>query len=88
MRKPIYFVNAVDGMIEMTLEDGTKLPLTDDPKTIAVAIAAHGVSGYFGSSMDFADDYGFENGGDARALWKKGEEYFQLATFLVLTSAL
>ena len=72
MANPIHIVSAKDGKIEMRLEDNTVLPLTDDPKMIALAVGCHGVEGYFTSSMDFADQYGFARPNAARQLFEQG----------------
>jgi hypothetical protein len=71
MKNPIERVEAVDGKIEMILRDGTVLPLTDDPKMIALAIGCYGNQAYFGSSMDHADECDFESSWDAKILWGK-----------------
>ena len=72
MANPIHIVSAKDGKIEMRLEDDTVLPLTDDPKMIALAVGCHGVEGYFTSSMDFANEYGFARPNSARHLFEQG----------------
>ena len=72
MANPIHIVSAKEGKIEMRLEDNTVLPLTDDPKMLALAVGCHGVEGYFTSSMDFADEYGFARPNAARSLFEQG----------------
>jgi hypothetical protein len=42
MKNPIHIVSAKEGKIEMRLEDNTVLPLTDDPKMIALAVGCNG----------------------------------------------
>ena len=72
MSNKIEFVSEREGKIEMFLQDGTALPLTDDPKIIASAVDCHGAEGYFTSSMDFASEYGFASNELAKELWDKG----------------
>lgn len=72
MKNPIHIVSAKDGKIEMRLKNDTVLPLTNDPKMIALAVGCHGVEGYFTSSMDFADEYGFARPNAARSLFEQG----------------
>ena len=72
MKNRIHIVSAKDGKIEMRLKDDTVLPLTDDPKMIALAVGCHGVEGYFTSSMDFAHEHGFARPNAARNLFEQG----------------
>lgn len=72
MKNPIHIVSAKEGKIEMRLKNNTVLPLTDDPKMIALAVGCHGVEGYFSSSMDFAHENGFEQPNAARNLFEQG----------------
>lgn len=72
MANKIEFVSAREGKIEMRLRDGTILPLTDDPKMIALAVGCHGAEGYFTSSMDFASEHGFASNDQAKELWDQG----------------
>jgi hypothetical protein len=72
MSNPIHIVSAVEGKIEMRLQDNTILPLTDDPKMIALAVGCHGVEGWFTTSMDFADEHGFARPNAARELFAQG----------------
>ena len=72
MSNPIHIVSAVEGKIEMRLQDNTILPLTDDPKMIALAVGCHGVEGYFSSTMDFAHENGFARPNAARSLFEQG----------------
>ena len=73
MSNPIHIVSAVEGKIEMRLQDNTILPLTADPKMIALAVGCHGVDGYFTSSVDFCTEYGFAENGAARRLFEAGQ---------------
>ena len=72
MKNPIHIVSAKEGKIEMRLKNNTVLPLTDDPKMIALAVGCHGVEGYFSSSMDFAHENGFARPNAARNLFEQG----------------
>ena len=72
MKNPIHIVSAKKGKIEMRLADNTVLPLTDDPKMIALAVGCHGVEGYFSSTMDFAHENGFAQPNAARNLFEQG----------------
>ena len=72
MKNPIEFVSAKNGKIEMRLKDSTILPLTDDPKMIALAVGSHCLEGYLTSSMDFANEHGFPRPNSARHLFEQG----------------
>jgi len=75
---PIYYVSAHHGKLLIELKDGKVLPLAADAQDVALAMAAYGVSanGKFSSSMDFADEFGFENSQGAHVLWDEGRKLY------------
>tara|TARA_Y100000114_G_C11619218_1_gene258822 strand:+ start:292 stop:534 length:243 start_codon:yes stop_codon:yes gene_type:complete len=73
MSNKIKTVHATDGGLQFVLEDNTWLKPEQDPNYIRILIVANGILDNFiyGSSMDFASEYGFANNDDARKLFDK-----------------
>jgi len=68
----IDFIAACDRGLEFYSDDETETVERSDTIEGCVAILRkYGLSanGYFSSSMDFADEYGFDHRDDARHLW-------------------
>ena len=77
----IDYINAYKGGIKMYSGVGNVVGWGKTAKHIAYVIATHGLADtvYGGSSMDFADEEGFDNYGGA---WKLWEEAMGMATFM------
>lgn len=67
----IDYINADNGGIKMYGDDGSVVGWGKTAKHIAYVIATHGLADavYGGSSMDFADENGFDNYDGAKLLW-------------------
>ena len=69
----IDYINAHNGGIQMYGGLGTIVGWGKTAKHIAYVIATHGLADavFGGSSMDFADEYGFDNYDGAKTLWNE-----------------
>ena len=72
-KKKIDFVSADEGGIKMWAGLGSPVGWSDSADGIATMLKTAGLADtVFGSStMDFASEEGFENDGDAKALWNE-----------------
>ena len=77
-KKKIDFVSADEGGIKMWAGLGSPVGWSDSADGIATMLKTAGLADtVFGSStMDFASEEGFENDGDAKALWGKAIEIY------------
>ena len=75
----IDFISANNGKIEM-YNDGNFVATAETAKTIAYVLEMYGFDGSVAtsSSIDFADEYGFENYDDAKTLWSEGVKRFYM----------
>ena len=78
MKKKIDFISAENGGIKMYAGVGNVKGWAKTASGIAYTLAAVGLADrVMGSStMDFASEEGFENDGDAKALWGKAIEIY------------
>jgi hypothetical protein len=75
----IDFVSCDNGAIELFAGDEC-VAVAETAKSIAYYLAEYGIDdAYFSSSMDFADEYGFENAEDAKVLFDAGVKMYQMA---------
>jgi prolyl-tRNA editing enzyme YbaK/EbsC (Cys-tRNA(Pro) deacylase) len=60
--------------------DGNFVATAETAKTIAYVLEMYGFDGSVAtsSSIDFADEYGFENYDDAKTLWGEGVKRFYM----------
>lgn len=77
-KKPVRFIAAHDGGIEMFTNPGEKLAWAATPEMIAHMLKKNGMADivHGSSSMDFADENGFVNHDDARKLWNKAIDIY------------
>ena len=66
------FISANNGGIEVGIGVGNKVGFAKTPKMLAYILDTHKIFGevMFTSSMDFADEYGFDHYDGAKDLWK------------------
>lgn len=76
----IDYISANNGHIEM-YNDGGFVATAQTAKTICYVLQMYGFDGSVAtsSSIDFADEYGFENHDDAVTLWEEGVKKFYMA---------
>ena len=70
-KKPVRFLAANDGGLEMFTDPGEKLAWAATPEMVAHVLKKNGMADvvHGSSSMDFADENGFAHYGDANKLW-------------------
>jgi len=70
------FISANNGGIEVGIGVGNKVGFAKTPKMLAYILDTHKIFGevMFTSSMDFADEYGFDHYDGAKDLWKNAVE--------------
>lgn len=75
VKNMIDYISANNGKIEMFNGDSL-VGIAKSAEAIAYVIKMYGVSvhGAMSSSMDFADEYGFDNYDDAKNLWNSALE--------------
>lgn len=76
----IDYITAKNGKIEM-YNDGGFVAQAETAKTICYVLQMYGFDGCVGtsSSIDFADEYGFDHYDDAKILWEEGvKRYFMV----------
>jgi len=73
MKNEITEINAKDGGLEFTLQNGDRTNVLNDPFEIKVTIISLGLLNNvsFNSSMDKASQYGFKKDTDAMELFEK-----------------
>lgn len=76
----IDYIAANNGKIEM-YNDGGFVAQAETAKTICYVLQMYGFDGSVAtsSSIDFADEYGFDHYDDAKTLWEEGvKRYFMV----------
>ena len=70
------FISANNGGIEVGIGVGNKVGFAKTAKMLAYILDTHKIYGsvMFTSSMDFADEYGFDHHDGAKDLWKNAVE--------------
>ncbi len=70
------FISANNGGIEVDIGVGNKVGFAKTPKMLAYILDTHKIFGevMFTSSMDFADEYGFDHYDGAKDLWNNAVE--------------
>ena len=70
------FISANNGGIEVGIGVGNKVGFAKTPKMLAYILDTHKIFGevMFTSSMDFADEYGFDHYDGAKDLWNNAVE--------------
>ena len=70
------FISANNGGIEVGIGVGNKVGFAKTPKMLAYILDTHKIFGevLFTSSMDFADEYGFDHYDGAKDLWNNAVE--------------
>ena len=70
------FIDAEDGGIGVYIGAGNKVGFAKTPKMLAYILDTHKIFGevMFTSSMDFADEEGFDTWDGARVFWQEGIE--------------
>ena len=79
----VFTIHAVDGALEIYRNDGNGSGVIagniQTAKSLAYAIGTYKMMDktvYFSSSMDFADEYGFDHYDGAKDLWEEGVKRF------------
>ena len=70
------FISANNGGIEVDIGVGNQVGFAKTPKMLAYILDTHKIFGevMFTSSMDFADEYGFDHYDGAKDLWNNAVE--------------
>ena len=77
----IDYIAANNGFIEMYTKAGGMVAKAQTAKTICYTLQMYGFDGSVGtsSSIDFADEYGFDHYDGAKDLWEEGvKRYFMV----------
>ena len=76
--KPIRFISANKGGIQMYSDPGELIAWAKTPEMIAYALRTKGADEIImgSSTMDFASEEGFKNNNDAMKLWWKGYDMY------------
>lgn len=74
----IKFVSADNGFIEMSTDNGGVIARVKTAESVAYVVDMYGYSSaYYSSSMDFADEEGFEYASQAKEIFEAGVELAQ-----------
>ena len=70
------FISANNGRIEVAVGPGNTIGSAGTPEELSNLLYDNNIEGdcYFSSSMDFADEYGFETYDGAKILWDQMNE--------------
>ena len=74
----IKFVSADNGFIELSTDAGGVIARVNTAESVAYVVNMYGYTGaYYSSSMDFADEEGFEYASQAKEIFEAGVEMAQ-----------
>ena len=74
----IEFVSADEGFLELSTQYGDVVARVNTAESVAKVVEMYGYNGgYYSSSMDFADEYGFATPSAAKELFEAGVELAQ-----------
>jgi len=74
----IKFVSADNGFIEMSTDNGGVIARVKTAESVAYVVNMYGYSSaYYSSTMDFADEEGFEYASQAKEIFEAGVELAQ-----------